>query len=48
MKNIKLNEKTFEKNLHLLTEKGKYNIMAQLLSDNSHVPIRIAIFDGKN
>ncbi len=47
-KNIKLNAKTFEKNLHLLTEKGKYNIMAQLLSDNSHVPARVAIFAGKN
>ena len=33
--------------MHLLTEDGKYNIMAQLLSDNSHVPARIAIFTGK-
>lgn len=33
--------------MHLLTSDGKYNIMAQLLSDNSHVPIRIAIFEGK-
>ena len=33
--------------MHLLTSDGKYNIMAQLLSDNSHVPIRIALFEGK-
>lgn len=46
-KNINLNENTFKKNLHLLTKEGKYNIMAQLLSDNSHVPIRVAIFEGK-
>ena len=46
-KGINLNIKTFKTNLHLLTDNGKYNIMAQLLSDNSHVPIRVAIFDGK-
>ena len=46
-KNIVLNSSTFLKNLHLLTKDGKFNIMAQLLSDNSHVPIRVAIFEGK-
>ncbi|MDO5331135.1 MAG: putative DNA binding domain-containing protein, partial [Bacillota bacterium] len=46
-KNIILNRKTFKENLHLLTEDGKYNIMAQLLSDNSHIPARVAIFTGK-
>ena len=46
-KNILLNSSTFLKNLHLLTKDGKFNIMAQLLSDNSHVPIRVAIFEGK-
>ena len=46
-KNIVLNDSTFLQNLHLLTKENKYNIMAQLLSDNSHVPIRVAIFDGK-
>ena len=44
---ITLNVNNFKTNLHLLTSDGKYNIMAQLLSDNSHVPIRIAIFEGK-
>ena len=26
---------------------GKYNLLAKLLSDNSHMPIRVAIFSGK-
>ena len=46
-KGIKLNENTFKKNLELLTEDGQYNILAQLLSDDSHIPIRVAIFSGK-
>lgn len=46
-KGLKLNPDTFKKNLNLLTEDGKYNILAQLLSDNSHIPLRVAIFEGK-
>ena len=46
-KGIMLNESNFKTNLHLLTSDGKYNIMAQLLSDNSYVPIRVAIFEGR-
>jgi predicted HTH transcriptional regulator len=46
-KRITLNKNNFITNLHLITKDGKYNIMAQLLSDNSYVPIRVAIFDGK-
>ena len=45
-KGLKLNQDTFKKNLSFYTEDGKYNILAQLLSDNSHIPIRIAIFSG--
>lgn len=45
-KGLKLNTDTFKKNLSFYTEDGKYNILAQLLSDNSHVPIRVAIFSG--
>lgn len=45
-KGLKLNPDTFKKNLNLLTENGKYNILAQLLSDNSHIPVRVAIFAG--
>ena len=46
-KGIVLKEKTFRKNLGLLTEDGKYNVQAQLLSDNSHIPLRVSIFDGE-
>ena len=46
-RDIILNKNNFKTNLHLLTNSGKYNIMAQLLSDNSHVPIRVAIFLGR-
>ena len=46
-KGIILKEQTFKKNLGLLTEEGKYNIQAQLLSDNSHITLRVSIFDGE-
>ena len=45
-KGIVLNRKTFEQNLGLRTQDGKYNLMAQLLSDNSQIPIRVSIFRG--
>lgn len=47
-KGIELKEKTFKKNLGLLTENGKYNILAQLLSDDSKIPLRVSIFEGEN
>lgn len=46
-KGIMLNNETFRKNPGFYTEGGKYNILAQLLSDNSHLPIRVAVFSGK-
>lgn len=45
-KGVNLNKRTFKKNLGLLTPEGKYNILAQLISDDSHIPIRFAIFSG--
>lgn len=45
-KGIVLREETFEDNLGLRTEDGEYNLMAQLLSDNSHTPLRVSIFTG--
>ncbi len=45
-KGIVLKEETFEENLGLRTEEGEYNLMAQLLSDNSHIPVRVSIFTG--
>ncbi len=47
-KGVRLNPDTFRKNLSFYTEDGKYNILAQLLSDNSHMPLRVAIFSGKS
>lgn len=46
-KGIVLNKDTFIKNLGLKNEESEYNILAQLLSDNSHIPLRVSIFDGK-
>lgn len=46
MKGIKLDKRTFKKNLELLTVNGKYNMLAQLLSDNPRIPIRFALFAG--
>ena len=43
---ISLNKRTFKKNLNLLTPDGRYNVMAQLLSDNSQIPIRFGLFTG--
>lgn len=45
-KGIVLREETFEENLGLRTADGEYNLMAQLLSDNSHMPLRVSIFTG--
>ena len=47
-KGITLNKKTFKKNLGLLCKDGSYNLLAQLLSDNSQIPIRVSIFKGSN
>ncbi len=47
-KGIELRKATFKKNLSLLTSEGKYNILAQLLSDNSHLPLRLSIFEGES
>ena len=46
-KGITLNKRTFKKNLGLLTADGKYNLLAQLLSDDSHFAFRFAVFSGK-
>lgn len=45
-KGLTLRPDTFEKNLSFRTEDGRYNLLAQVLSDNSHIPIRVAIFSG--
>lgn len=45
-KGIVLKKNTFKKNLGFLTKEGKYNLLAQLLSDDSQIPLRISIFKG--
>ena len=45
-KGIILKTDTYKKNLGFYTEDGKYNMLAQLLSDNSHISIRAVIFLG--
>ena len=45
-KGIILNRETFEKNLGFRTKDGKYNMLAQILSDDSQMPIRVSIFRG--
>ena len=47
-KGIVLKNSTFEKNLGLRNKDGKYNMLAQLLSDDSQIPIRVSIFRGKD
>lgn len=44
---IRLREDTFKDNLELLTSDGRYNILAQLLSDDPHIDIQFALFNGK-
>ena len=45
-KGIRLREDTFRENLELLTADGQYNILAQLLSDDPHIDIQFALFNG--
>lgn len=46
-KGIVLKQETFMKNLGLKNDEGEFNMLAQLLSDDSHIPLRVSIFDGK-
>ena len=46
-KGIKLRRDTFKDNLELLTPDGKYNLLAQLLSDDPHIDIIFSLFNGK-
>ncbi len=47
-KGYHLNEETMEKNLKLKTDDGKYNLLAELLSDENSTSIKIARFRGKD
>ena len=39
---ITLREETFRQNLGLLTGNGSYNVLAQLLADESRIPVRVS------
>lgn len=47
-KGVKLNPDAFEVNLGMKMADGRYNMLAQLLSDDSGMPLRVAIFKGKD
>lgn len=47
-KGININEKQFEKNLGLYNKDNKYNLMAELLSDNNSISIKVVTFKGKD
>lgn len=48
LNNVKINEKTFEKNLGLIKDNGKYNLLADILSDNNEISIKVARFAGND
>ena len=43
---VEFRKETFEHNLGFFTENGKYNLFAQLLSDNNRMPVRVGLFQG--
>ena len=47
-KELRWNKKIFRKNLGFYTEDGDYNLLAQLLANNSHIPILFGHFTGIN
>ena len=44
----RLNDNTFEANLKLINDKGQYNMMAELLSDDSRFSFIFVKFEGEN
>lgn len=45
-KGLTLHDETFKDNLNLLTQDGKYNLMANILADNNSFSIKVAKFKG--
>ena len=48
IKGYKINNEQFDKNMKLLMNNGKYNYMAELLSDNNDISIKVVTFAGKD
>lgn len=46
--NIRYKEENFLENFNLITSDGKYNILADLLSDDNMTSIKIAVFKGND
>lgn len=47
-KGLSVSEDTFEKNMSFFTPTGKYNLMAELLSDKNDISIKVVVFRGKD
>ena len=48
IKGHKINDEQFENNLKLYTNDGRFNYMAELLSDNNDISIKVVTFAGKD
>jgi len=48
LNNYTLNKETFAKNIGLLNKNNKYNLLADLLSDNNEISIKVVRFKGKD
>ena len=48
IKGHKINNEQFENNLKLYTNDGRFNYMAELLSDNNDISIKVVTFAGKD
>ena len=46
IKGLSIDNKTFEKNMGLLCKDGKYNVLADILSDNNNCSIKVVRFAG--
>ena len=47
-KNLTINDESFENNLGLRLDNGKYNIMAGILADKNDISIKVVTFRGKD
>ncbi len=47
-KGLSIDDVTFAKNMGLLTKKGTYNYLAEILSDNNNCSIKVVRFQGKD
>lgn len=46
--NLTIDDSTFNRNTGLLTQNGKFNELADMLSDNNNISIKVIRFDGKD